>query len=88
MLDYARKLNATPGQVNGADLEPLRAAGFDDQGVMDIVMMVALFNFMNRASDGLGAQPEAAMEQSRARGEKRALAGLHPGEPSAGQGGG
>ncbi|MCZ6842331.1 MAG: peroxidase [SAR324 cluster bacterium] len=72
MLEYAIKLNGRPGEVGEQDLEPLRAAGFDDIGIMDIVMVVSLFNFMNRVSDGLGAQTEASMEKSRERGEKRA----------------
>ncbi len=87
MLDYAHKLNHAPGRVGEADLAPLREAGFDDQGIMDIVMMVALFNFMNRAADGLGVETEAAMEQSRARGEKRAEAALQAAGAPASQAG-
>lgn len=73
MLDYALKLNNSPGQMSERDLQPLRDAGFEDLGVMDIVMVVSLFNFMNRVADGLGVKTEAAMEKSRERGERRAL---------------
>ncbi len=72
MLDYAIKLNTSPLNLGAADLQGLRDAGFEERGVMDIVLVVSLFNFMNRVSDGLGAQTEASMEKSRERGEKRA----------------
>jgi uncharacterized peroxidase-related enzyme len=76
MLDYAVKLNREPARVCEADLKPLRDAGFDDQGMMDIVMIVSLFNFMNRLADGLGVQTEPAMEKNSARGEQRAREAL------------
>lgn len=80
MLDYAVKLNGTPGEMSEQDLQPLRDAGFDDTGVLDIVMIVSLFNFMNRVADGLGVQTEEAMENSKARGDKRALELLEGGK--------
>lgn len=79
MLAYTVKLNNAPGSMTGQDLQPLREAGFDDLGIMDIVMVVSLFNFMNRIADGLGVQTEPSMEKSRERGERRALELLHGG---------
>ncbi len=73
MLDYAVKLNANPASITEPDLQPMRDAGFDDQEILDMVMVVCLFNFMNRLADGLGVQTEEAMEKSRARGTARAL---------------
>ena len=83
MLDYAVKLNNSPGKMGEGDLQPLRDAGFDDLGLMDIVMVVSLFNFMNRVADGLGVKTEAAMEKSRERGERRALEILAGGDANA-----
>ncbi len=85
MLDYTVKLNDAPGEVGEQDLAPLREAGFDDRGIMDIVMVVSVFNFMNRVADGLGVQTEASMETSRERGEKRALEHLEGASPPAKQ---
>ena len=87
MLNYAVKLNNTPGEMTEQDLQPLRNAGFDDVGIMDIVMVVSLFNFMNRVADGLGVQTEASMEKSRARGEMRAQQLLTGRAPKQAQGG-
>lgn len=72
MLDYVVKLNGSPGDVCEQDVQTLRDAGFDDIGIMDIVMVVSLFNFMNRVADGLGVQTEEAMEKSGERGDRRA----------------
>lgn len=79
MLDYAIKLNNTPGDVT--ELERPRKVGFDDLGIMDIVMIVRLFNFMKRVSHGLGVQTGEAMENSSARENKRALEQLREGRP-------
>ncbi len=73
MLDYAVKLNANPASNTEADLQPMRDAGFGDQEILDVVMVICLFNFMNRLADGLGVQNVEAMEKSRARGTARAL---------------
>ena len=82
MLNYTVKLNNTPGEMTEQDLRPLRDCGFDDLGIMDIVMVVSLFNFMNRVADGLGVQTEASMEKSKERGEQRALELLQKGTGS------
>jgi alkylhydroperoxidase family enzyme len=44
--------------VTEADVQALRAAGFDDAAVHDIVQITALFNYYNRLADGLGIDPE------------------------------
>ena len=48
------KLTLDPGGMCEADVEALRAAGFSDTGIHDIVQVTALFNFYNRLADGLG----------------------------------
>jgi uncharacterized peroxidase-related enzyme len=59
MLRFVVKLNASPGKVAAGDVDALRRAGFDDRGVLDIVLITATFNFMNRLADGLGIRAEA-----------------------------
>jgi uncharacterized peroxidase-related enzyme len=54
MLEYATKLTQDPGGMCEADVEALRAAGFSDTAIHDIVQVTALFNFYNRIADGLG----------------------------------
>jgi uncharacterized peroxidase-related enzyme len=58
MLAYARKLTLTPRAVTAADIEGLRAAGFDDAAILAIAQVTGFFNYYNRLSDGLGIDPE------------------------------
>jgi uncharacterized peroxidase-related enzyme len=56
-LDYAVKLTRAPAEMNEADVEKLRASGWQDEDVMDITEVTALFNFSNRMASGLGWAP-------------------------------
>jgi uncharacterized peroxidase-related enzyme len=76
MLTFAYKLNFQPGKVDRYDADALRAAGFDDRGVLDIVLVVSLFNFMNRLADGLGVEPSPQFVEAKAKGDARAEAEL------------
>jgi uncharacterized peroxidase-related enzyme len=58
MLDFAVKLTRTPSAMAEADVRALRAVGFDDAAIHDIVQITALFNYYNRLADGLGIDPE------------------------------
>ena len=54
MLDYAAKLTRTPADMTRADVENLKAQGFDDQTVLQINLIASYFNYINRVADGLG----------------------------------
>ena len=58
MLAYAVKLTRTPGEMTASDVEDLRAAGFSDRDVLDIVEVTAYYAYANRIADGLGVEPE------------------------------
>jgi uncharacterized protein YciW len=58
MLAYARKLTLTPREMAPADVEALRAAGFDDAAILTISQVTGYFNYYNRLTDGLGIDPE------------------------------
>ena len=58
MLDYSVKLTDAPATVGQADVELVRAAGFDDRGIHDICAITAYFAFVNRIADGLGVEME------------------------------
>lgn len=58
MVAYARKLTLAPREVTAADVEGLRAVGFDDAAILTIVQVVGFFNYYNRLADGLGIDPE------------------------------
>ena len=54
MLDFAVKLTLTPGEMSEADVAGLRAEGFSDRDVLDIVEVTAYYAYANRIADGLG----------------------------------
>ena len=58
MLAYAVKLTQAPGEMAAADVEALRAAGFSDRDVLDIVEVTAYYAYANRIADGLGITAE------------------------------
>jgi hypothetical protein len=39
-----------------ADWAPLRALGFDDQGLLEVAHVVGVFNHLTRLADGFGLQ--------------------------------
>lgn len=58
MLDFAIELTKTPAAMTREDVEGLRAHGFSDTAIHDIVQVTALFAYYNRLADGLGIDPE------------------------------
>ena len=48
-----------------ADVEALRAAGWQDREIHDACQVVAYFNYVNRLADGLGVAPESDLPWSR-----------------------
>lgn len=54
MLEHAVALTRAPGDVLRGDVERLRAAGWTDGDVLDITLVTAYFNFVNRITEGLG----------------------------------
>ena len=76
MLAYAHKLNFEPAEMGEADIQQLKAAGFDDRGVLDIVMVVSVFNLLNRWADALGVPPERGLQHAQQRGNAKVEAEL------------
>jgi uncharacterized peroxidase-related enzyme len=54
MCDYVVKLTRDAVQCSPADLDKLRAAGFDDKGILQITLIASWFNYINRVADALG----------------------------------
>ncbi|HEX6174746.1 MAG TPA: peroxidase-related enzyme [Candidatus Binatia bacterium] len=54
MLDYAVKLTVAPSSVGEEDIQTLRAQGFDDRDILDIVYVICLYNFNDRMADAMG----------------------------------
>jgi uncharacterized peroxidase-related enzyme len=54
MCDYVVKLTKDATQCGPADHRHLRAAGFDDKGILQITLIASWFNYINRVADALG----------------------------------
>jgi hypothetical protein len=46
------------------DWKPLRALGLDDQGLLEVVHIVGMFNHLTRLADGFGLQLDAGTQQA------------------------
>ena len=57
MLDYAWKLTATPWEIEEADRDALRKAGFSDSDIFDISEVAAFYNMSNRMAYGTHMMP-------------------------------
>ncbi|NIT37219.1 MAG: peroxidase-related enzyme [candidate division Zixibacteria bacterium] len=53
---YAEKLTRAPAHVAAEDVAALRARGLSDRDILDVNMITAYFNFVNRVAAGLGVE--------------------------------
>ena len=58
MLDYVVKVTKDATKVGKGDHERLRASGFDDRGILQLTLIAAWFNYINRVADALGVGRE------------------------------
>ena len=63
MCDYVFKLTKDATQCSPADLDGLRAAGFDDKGILQITLIASWFNYINRVADALGVGRDIPAEK-------------------------
>jgi uncharacterized peroxidase-related enzyme len=54
MLDFAAQITRDATGVTPAYHDRLRAAGFDDRGILQITLIASWFNYINRVADALG----------------------------------
>jgi uncharacterized peroxidase-related enzyme len=62
MLEYVVKLTRDATQCSRVDHDQLRAAGFDDRGILQITLIASWFNYINRVADALGVGRDIPME--------------------------
>ena len=56
IVRHAERLTAAPGAMTERDLGELRAEGLSDKDILDLTLIVAYFNFVNRIAMGLGVE--------------------------------
>lgn len=54
MLDYVGKVTLRATAIVPADLDALRHHGFNDRAILQITLIAAWFNYINRVADALG----------------------------------
>ena len=54
IVRHAEKLTTAPGAMTESDLDELRVVGLDDSDILDLSLITAYFNFVNRLALGLG----------------------------------
>lgn len=54
MLDHAVRVTEDATRVTRDELEKLRAHGFDDRAILQMTLIAAWFNYINRVADALG----------------------------------
>jgi uncharacterized peroxidase-related enzyme len=54
MCDYVVQLTKDATKIHPGYHERLRAAGFDDQAILQITLIASWFNYINRVADALG----------------------------------
>jgi len=54
IVRHAEKLTSAPSAMTESDLGELRAVGLSDDDILDLTLIVAYFNFVNRIAQGLG----------------------------------
>lgn len=71
LLAYAEKLTRTPEAMTDADIDDLRAAGWDEQGIYEATALIGFWNFSGRMEAAAGLPmdvipPEADYPEARA----------------------
>ncbi len=58
MLDYVVQLTKDATRIGPQHHERLRAVGFDDRAILQMTLIAAWFNYINRVADALGVGRE------------------------------
>ena len=61
MLDYAVQLTRDATRISPQDHERLRAAGFDDRGILQITLVASWVDYLSRVADALGVGKESGV---------------------------
>jgi hypothetical protein len=60
---FLKKLTLTPGQINGADVAPIFAAGWSERDFLDLVCLCSVINCIDRLVVGVGLDQKWVFRQ-------------------------
>ena len=58
MLEFAEYLTVSPSSITQNNVDALKEAGWNDEDIVDIVHITALYNYQVRVAEGLGIEIE------------------------------
>ena len=61
-------MTLTPREMTAEDWQPLRDAGLDEQGLLEVGHIVAIFNYFPRMADGFGLKLDPKLREAAATG--------------------
>jgi alkylhydroperoxidase family enzyme len=64
MCDYVVQLTRDATRIGPVDHDKLRAAGFNDQAILQITLIASWFNYINRVADALGVGRDQTPQRS------------------------
>ncbi len=59
MMEFAQKITRSANEMTQADVDVLRALGFEDVDILDIILTATMRSFASKTFDALGAGPDA-----------------------------
>ena len=62
LCELAERMTTEPSSVREEDIERLRGHGWSDAAIHDAIQVIAFFNYINRAADAVGIDPEPEWE--------------------------
>jgi alkylhydroperoxidase family enzyme len=62
------KMTREPRRMTAADWQPLRDAGLDDQGLLELGHLIAIFSYFPRLADGFGLVLHPSLREAAATG--------------------
>ncbi len=68
LCTLAETMTLRPREMTAEDWQPLRDAGLNEQGLLEVGHVVAIFNYFPRMADGFGLKPDPMLLEAGATG--------------------
>ncbi len=65
LLTYAKKVTEAPAMIGDSDIDSLREAGWDEQGIYEATALISFFNMSGRIEAVSGLPPDEIPDSAR-----------------------